>query len=117
VLLLLVLLFSSALTVSVSTELIECRFGPGLVRRRIHPGRVKAAQTVRNKWYYGWGIRLIPQGWLWNVAGLDAVEPTLIDGKRFRIGTDEPQTLLDAIYLVINKEPRLKAVLDPRLEG
>jgi hypothetical protein len=34
---------------------------------------------------------------LFNVSGLDAVEVELVDGKRIRIGTDEPQALVAAI--------------------
>jgi hypothetical protein len=34
---------------------------------------------------------------LWNVSGFDAVELVLDDGRRFRIGTDEPLALAAAI--------------------
>jgi hypothetical protein len=34
---------------------------------------------------------------LWNAAGLNAFELTFENGKKFRIGTDEPQPLLEAI--------------------
>jgi hypothetical protein len=45
---------------------------------------------------------LIPgQGWLWNVSGIDAVELTMKNGDRFRIGTDEPEKLVTAIEAVI----------------
>jgi hypothetical protein len=37
------------------------------------------------------------QYWLWNVSGLNAIELTLKNSKRFRIGTDEPEKLVDAI--------------------
>ncbi len=57
----------------------------------------RPAIANHNRWYYGWGIRLTPQGWLWNVAGLDAVELTFSNGKKFRIGTDEPGKLLEAL--------------------
>jgi hypothetical protein len=36
-------------------------------------------------------------GWLWNVAGAEALELFLSDGSRITIGTDDPQGLLDAI--------------------
>ena len=36
---------------------------------------------VRNKWYYGWGLRGIPGGWMFNVWGLDDVE---LDRRRTR---------------------------------
>jgi plasmid stabilization system protein ParE len=46
---------------------------------------------------YGWGIRLTPSGWMFNVSGLDAVELTLRSGKRFRIGTDDPRDVIQAL--------------------
>jgi hypothetical protein len=36
-------------------------------------------------------------GWLWNVAGAEAVEIFLTSGNRVTIGTNDPQGLLDAI--------------------
>lgn len=92
-----VLMLFSALTVTVTNGWLECRFGVGLIWRRIRLSDVRNAEAVRNKWYYGWGIRLTPHGWLWNVAGLDAVELTFSNGKKFRIGTDEPGKLLEAL--------------------
>jgi hypothetical protein len=96
VLALVVLLFST-LTVEVDGEAIRLRFGIGLVRKRIGLAEVRAWQAVRNPWYSGWGIRLARGGVLWNVSGFDAVELVLADGRRFRIGTDEPSALVSAI--------------------
>jgi len=85
------------LTVRVNGGLIECRYGPGLIRKYIPLPTVREIRTVRTAWYQGWGIRLTSDGWLFNVSGLDAVEVELSDGKRIRIGTDEPQALAAAI--------------------
>lgn len=85
------------LTVQVSRDSLRLRFGVGLVRRRFAIADLRAARAVRNPWYYGWGIRYTPHGWLFNVSGLDAVEIDLTSGRRYRIGTDEPQELLRAI--------------------
>jgi len=52
---------------------------------------------VHNHWYYGRGIKLTPHGWLFNVSGFDAVEIQLKNGRKYRIGTDEPDALLAAI--------------------
>jgi hypothetical protein len=90
------LLFST-LTVEVDDEAIRLRFGIGLVRKRIPLAGVGAWQAVRNPWYCGWGIRLLPRGVLWNVSGFDAVELALPGGRRFRVGTDEPEELASAI--------------------
>jgi hypothetical protein len=85
------------LTVRIGGGEIECRFGPGLISKHIPLAAVRGARPVRTEWYQGWGIRLTSDGWLFNVSGLDAVEVELADGKRIRIGTDEPQTLAAAI--------------------
>jgi hypothetical protein len=85
------------LTVMINGGLIECRYGPGLIRKYIPLATVRGVRTVRTAWYQGWGIRLTSDGWLFNVSGLDAVEVELSDGKRIRIGTDEPQALAAAI--------------------
>jgi hypothetical protein len=97
VLAILFLLFST-LTVEVGRDAIRVRFGIGLIRKRIDLAEVRGWQAIRNPWYSGWGIRLLPGGGvLWNVSGYDAVELALADGRRFRIGTDEPQALVSAI--------------------
>ena len=70
-------LFSS-LTVSVSREAISIRFGVvGLIRKSFRIRDIQDVRAVRNLWYYGWGIRYTPHGWLFHVSGLDAVEWSL----------------------------------------
>lgn len=99
VLILLVVCFSlfSTLTVEVTEADILVKFGPGLIRKKFPLGSVQGARAVRNEWYYGWGIRTLPKGLLYNVSGLDAVEIEMTDGGVHRIGTDEPAELLKAI--------------------
>ncbi len=108
--LVLVLLIASAvlfasLTVEVRRDGIVVSFGPGLIRRIIPIGDIRDVRVVRNRWYYGWGIRRIPGGWLYNVSGLEAVELQLANGRRFRIGTDEPQRLAEAIRQAMQTSP------------
>jgi len=62
------------LTVAVSDDRVEFWFGPGLIRRRIRASDIRSCRVVRNRWYWGWGIRLLPRGLLYNVFGLDTVE-------------------------------------------
>ena len=90
------LMFSS-LTVMVSSEEIRLRFGPGPLGKRFPTPDVRGSKIVRNRWWYGWGIRLTPHGWLYNVSGLSAVEIRLESGRKARIGTDEPERLKQAI--------------------
>jgi hypothetical protein len=86
-----------ALTVEVTESDVVLRFGFGLIRKRFPLSSIVNARAVRNRWYFGWGIRLLPKGWLYNVSGLDAVEIETTDGSVHRIGTDEPSELLRAI--------------------
>jgi len=85
------------LTVEIGDNLLEIRFGTGLIRKSFEIKDIERAYPVRNRWYYGWGIRLTPHGWLFNISGLDAVEIVLTSGKRYRIGTDEPERLAEEI--------------------
>ena len=87
----------SRLTVSVDTTEVRAVFGTRWPRRRIALADVRSATPVRNRWYHGWGIRKVANGWMYNVWGLDAVELELTSGKVFRIGTDEPTALAAAI--------------------
>lgn len=91
-----VVLFHS-LTVEVTGEAVMVCFGPGLIKKSFSVADILKSHTVRNRWYYGWGIRFTPHGWLYNVSGLDAVEIGLCDGRTYRIGTDEPERLSRAI--------------------
>ena len=85
------------LTVTVGDGAVAVRFGLGWPSRRIPFDQITAAAPVRSKWWYGWGIRWIPGGVLFNVWGLDAVELQLASGRRFWIGSDEPEELLAAV--------------------
>lgn len=87
------------LRVEIDDDYLRIKFGIGLVRKRFSLNKIASAVVVRNHWYYGWGIRL----WLWpqivifNVSGFDAVEIRMASGRIYRIGTDEPQRLEQAI--------------------
>jgi hypothetical protein len=61
-----------------------------------HPARHLEA-VVRNHWWNGFGIRMRSGFRLYNVSGLDAVELQLKSGEIRRIGTDDPQALVEAL--------------------
>lgn len=93
-------LFAS-LTVRVTDRALHFYFGPGFWEKRIPLAEIAAARAVRNSLWHGWGIRLTPHGWLYNVSGLDAVEIEKTDGTTLRIGTDEPEKLAKVLSSVI----------------
>ncbi len=92
----------SRLTVTVDTSEVATAFGIGWPKHTEEIAEIVAVRTVRNKWIYGWGIRRLPGGWMYNVWGLDAVQLDLSSGKTFRIGTDDPEGLLAALTLSIS---------------
>lgn len=92
-----------SLTVEIDATHLTFRFGIGLIRQRIPLAEIVAAKPVRNTWLYGWGIHRTPHGWLYNVSGWEAVEITLATGKRFRLGTDEPQRLARMLQAVTKR--------------
>ena len=92
-----VLLLFHSMTVEIENAEMRIRLGIGLIRRRFPVREIISAKIVRNKWWYGWGIRLTPHGWMFSVSGYDAVQLTLRNGRSYRIGTDEPHKLYRAI--------------------
>jgi hypothetical protein len=89
------------LTVEVEDSVIRVIYGIGLIRIMFRIDQLESVETLRTPWYYGLGIRVTPQGMLYNIHGTKAVRVNYLrEGKRksVMIGTPEPE--------------RLKAVLD-----
>jgi len=82
------------LTTKIENGLLTVSFGVGLIRKRIQLHRIKKVATIVNPWYYGWGIRFIPNGMLYNMSGSDGVELQFNDtGRIIRIGTRDSDRL------------------------
>jgi len=88
------------LTVEVNRDMVRLYYGFGIIHRSILHQHIAMVTQVRNRWWWGFGIRWTPHGWMWNISGLDAIELTYHDGKKFRIGTDEPEALLEALKVI-----------------
>ena len=92
------------LTVTVDDQIIKVQFGLRVIRKAFRLNEIEAYRVVKNPWYYGWGIRFTPRGWLFNVSGFSAIELQMKNGKTYRIGTDDPDNLAAALDGVLNKE-------------
>ncbi len=94
----------ATLTVSIGENCLRIKFGYGIFAKKFPLNQIASAQSVKNHWYYGWGVRvwLWPYMWIYNVSGLDAVEIIMRNGKIYRIGTDAPKELEAAIKRVTN---------------
>ena len=92
------------LTVTVDDQMIKVQFGLRIIRKAFRLNEIEAYRVVKNPWYYGWGIRFTPRGWLFNVSGFSAIELQMKNGKTYRIGTDDPDNLAAALNKVLNKK-------------
>src|SRR5665811_870085 len=85
------------LTITIGKNYLEIQFGIGVIKKKFLLKNIAECRTVKNPWYYGCGIHLTPYGWLYNVSGYDAVEVTTKYGSKYRIGTDAPNDLEQAL--------------------
>lgn len=92
------------LTITVTSRDVIAAFGWGWPKRTIPFSDITAVRRVRNHWFYGWGSRWIPGGWMYNVWGRKGVELVLTSGRKFRIGTDEPDALVAALPIELLEE-------------
>jgi hypothetical protein len=86
-----------SLTIEITADELRWHFGPGLIRKRVLLNQIASASVVRTNFLEGWGIHWSRYGWLYNISGFDAVAITLRNGKRFALGSDEPQALSAAL--------------------
>lgn len=92
----------SRLTVVVDDQMIKLEFGMRIIRKAFPLKEIERYRVVTNPWYYGWGIRFTPRGWLYNVSGFSAIELQMKSGKLYRIGTDDPENLASALQSALN---------------
>lgn len=85
------------LLVEVDGRVIRAVFGVGIIRRTVELKDVRQVDVIRTRVWWGYGIHWTPSGWLYNVAGRDAVRLEVAGEKALMIGTDEPVALKAAI--------------------
>jgi hypothetical protein len=93
----------SSLTVRIDSEALHVWFVPGWPKTAVKLTDIAALEVTRTTFWNGWGLHRTRRGWLYNVAGYDAVVVTRKDGRSVLVGTDEPR--------------RLKAALERALAG
>ncbi len=88
----------TSLTVTIDENFLRIKFGWGIFCKRFALDQIVSAKAVKNKRYYGRGIRgrFRPCMWIFNVSGFEAVELLMANGKIYRIGTDQPEQLQKA---------------------
>lgn len=88
-----------SLQVYIDDKYLWLKFGYGIFKKRFLLNDIVSAKAVKNNWYNGWWIRFcfFKKIWIYNIAGFDAIEIKLKNGKTYRIWTNEPQKLEQTI--------------------
>ncbi|CAG5082596.1 hypothetical protein [Parvicella tangerina] len=100
-----ILLIFYNLTIYIQGKTIHVKFGIGLIHIKIPIEKLHEAKMVKTPWWYGWGIRVTPQGMLYNVYGRDAVKVNYTGKgktKTVLLGSAEPEELLKHIKQIQN---------------
>ena len=94
----------SRLTVRVDGDRLHWAFGPGWPRFSLALADIERVEATRTTFWQGWGIHRTRHGWLYNIAGRDAVRITRRNGRQLMLGTDEPRRLKAALERAIARQ-------------
>lgn len=82
------------LTIYIDRQTLSFRMGIGLIKKKYRLSDIASCKPVKNNPFYGIGVRLIPNGRLYNVSGLYAIELRFKHtGRVVRIGTNRPEEI------------------------
>lgn len=87
----------SSMTIEVNESEVSWFFGPGAFKKRVSLEEIASCRKVKNPIWMGFGIHGFGTGWIYNVSGLLGVEIELKGGSFIRLGTNQPNYLLQAI--------------------
>ncbi len=89
----------TSLKIVINEHYFRISMGFGLLRKKFALHEISSVKEVQNPWYYGQGIRkwFWPRMWIYSVRGSHAIEISLKNGKRYRIGTNEPEIVRRSI--------------------
>jgi hypothetical protein len=104
ILILLILASFTTLATFIDENYLRIKFGYGIFTKSFPLNQIVSVRAVRNRWYYGWGVKVWfwPYMWIYNISGFDAVEIILKNGKIYRLGTDTPNELEAVIKQATN---------------
>ena len=93
-----ILLTFYGMTVIVTDQYLKIIFGIGIYSKKIDLSTIASVSTQNNPYYYGFGIRFLSNGTLYNVNGKHAVEIRFKGKKKvIQIGTNDLENLRNVI--------------------
>lgn len=100
------LLYFYKLCIYIDDNCISFKLGIGLFVRKYKISDIKSCQSVKNPISYGIGVRILPNGMLYNVSGLSAIELKFKNKKDIvRIGTNKPDLIVDYLTKKLDNSP------------
>ena len=87
----------SSMTIEVNESEVSWFFGPGIFKKQISLEEIGNCRKVKNPIWMGFGIHAFGTGWIYNVSGLLGIEIELKGGSFIRLGTNQPNYLVQAI--------------------
>ena len=91
--------------ITIDQTTVSFKLGLGFVGKTYQLSDIKSCKAVTNGILYGIGIRMIPNGWLFNVSGLQAIELQFKNRKSIvRIGIDKPEEIASIIQSLIDSD-------------
>jgi hypothetical protein len=95
------------LVIEIDRVHISFKLGIGLFSRQYKIDNLNNCKSVTNSVFNGIGIRMISDGWLYNVTGTKAIELTFKDSKKIiRIGTNKPDEISEIVAGFIKKSEK-----------
>jgi hypothetical protein len=99
------LLIFYKLAIYIDDSSVSFKMGIGLIHKKYLLTDIASCRPTKNPYMYGVGIRMTPDGWLYNVSGLSVIELTFKNKKsKIRIGTDKPEEISQVINKLINNQ-------------
>lgn len=90
------------LIIIVNETHVAFKLGIGLWSKKYIISDIKSCHPVTNSVISGIGIRMLPNGWLYNVTGLKAIELQFKNKKSvIRIGTNRPEEISELVQSLI----------------
>jgi hypothetical protein len=91
-------------TIQIADGILSFWFGFGVGRKSFPIAGIRSVEIVKNPWYYLWGIKSIPGGWLYSIApGGRAIELIFKDDKKIHLGTNRPDEIKQRLDQAIGK--------------
>ena len=93
-LLILALVSFYSFSIQIADGKVNFWFGFGVGKRSIDIADIWSIEIVKTPWYYFWGIKSIPGGWLYSITpGGRALELVFMDNRVIHLGTDRPEEI------------------------